>query len=217
MRARNYLPTSRASSAAAWKKIPATGFRVRATLATNSATWHGLHHTPRPFPLLVRTPRSPASGTARSHEGFWIAVLPFKCTGTSADLTALAEGLSEEVITGLSRFSYLRVIGRRSTVKYISESMDVRAIGKELGARYVMEGSLRQARTKLRLAVQLVEATTGSPTPWADTFERTFTPETVFELQDDLVPRIVSTIADEDLARRRTAWVKLFGPRESSS
>jgi adenylate cyclase len=60
----------------------------------------------------------------------------------------------------LSRFTYLRVIARGSTAKYSSESGDIRAIGKELGARYVMEGNLRQAGTKLRLAVQLVDAAT---------------------------------------------------------
>ena len=72
-------------------------------------------------------------------------MLPFKYTGSNQDLKALAEGLSEEVVTGLSRFSYLRVIARGSTAKYSSESGDVRAMGRELGARYVMEGSLRQA------------------------------------------------------------------------
>src|SRR5580700_5042323 len=137
---------------------------------------------------------SDSAGT-RADEGFWVAVLPFKYSGGNADLTALAEGLTEDIVTGLSRFSYLRVIARGSTVKYSSESGDVRAIGKELGARYVMEGTLRQAGTKLRVAVQLVDATTGSHV-WAETYERAFSPGTLFELQDDLVPRIVSTVAD---------------------
>jgi TolB-like protein/tetratricopeptide (TPR) repeat protein len=123
-------------------------------------------------------------------------VLPFKYTGTNQDLRALAEGLSEEVITGLSRFSYLRVIARGSTAKYSSESEDVRAIGKELGARYVMEGSIRQAGSKLRLAVQLADTVSGAHL-WAETYERTFAPESVFDVQDDLVPRIVSTVADQ--------------------
>ena len=136
------------------------------------------------------------SGAIRESEGFWVAVLPFKYTGSNADLKALAEGLSEEVITGLSRFSYLRVIARGSTVKYSSESGDVRTIGKELGARYVMEGSLRQAGSKLRLAVQLADTVSGAHL-WAETYERTFTPESVFDVQDDLVPRIVSTVADQ--------------------
>ena len=136
------------------------------------------------------------SGAARADEGFWVAVLPFKYTGTNADLTALAEGLTEEIVTGLSRFSYLRVIARGSTARFKSEALDVRSAGKELGARYVMGGSLRQAGTKLRVAVQLVDATSGAHL-WAETYERDFHPEALFELQDDLVPRIVSTVADQ--------------------
>jgi TolB-like protein/Tfp pilus assembly protein PilF len=145
-------------------------------------------------PSAIRSGPLP-SGEIRADEGFWVAVLPFKYTGGNQDLKALAEGLSEEVITGLSRFSYLRVIARGSTAKYSSESGDVRTIGKELSARYVMEGSLRQAGSKLRLAVQLVDSATGSHV-WAETYEHKFDPETVFELQDELVPRIVSTVAD---------------------
>ena len=113
------------------------------------------------------------SGAARADEGFWVAVLPFKYSGGNADIRALAEGLSEEIVTGLSRFSYLRVIARSSTLHYANQSVDVRSAGKELGARYVMEGSLRQAGTKLRLAVQLVDAVSGAHL-WAENYERTF-------------------------------------------
>jgi serine/threonine protein kinase/Tol biopolymer transport system component len=129
-------------------------------------------------------------------EGFWVAVLPFKCKGSNSDLEALAEGLSEEIVTGLSRFSYLRVIARGSTLKYASQAADLRTVGKELGARYVMEGSLRQAGGKLRVAVQLVDAQTGAQL-WAETYERVANAEAIFELQDDLVPRIVSAVADK--------------------
>ncbi len=136
-----------------------------------------------------------SDASARREEGFWIAVLPFKYGGANADLSALAEGLSEDIVTGLSRFSYLKVIARSSTLRLAKDSGDVRAVGKELGARYVMEGSLRQAGAKLRLAVQLVDAVSGAHL-WAENYERTFSPETIFELQDDLVPRIVSTVAE---------------------
>jgi serine/threonine protein kinase len=135
------------------------------------------------------------SGASRADEGFWVAVVPFRYSGGNADLTALAEGLTDDIVTGMSRFSYLRVIARGSTAKYSSESGDVRAIGKELGARYVMEGTLRQAGMKLRLAVQVVDAVSGTHL-WAENYERTFSPENIFALQDDLVPRIVSTVAD---------------------
>ena len=133
--------------------------------------------------------------SARREEGFWVAVLPFRYGGANSDLSALAEGLSEDIITGLSRFSYLRVIARSSTLHWAKDSGDARAVGKELGARYVVGGSLRQAGAKLRLSVQLVDAGSGAHL-WAETYERSFSPETIFELQDDLVPRIVSTVAD---------------------
>src|SRR6266536_3724428 len=136
-----------------------------------------------------RAESATASGPLRAEEGFRVAVLPFKYSGANADLTALAEGLTEEIVTGLSRFSYLRVIARTATAGLSSA-------GTELGARYVMEGSLRQAGAKLRLAVQLVDAKTGAHL-WAENYERSFSPEAVFELQDDLVPRIVSTVADQ--------------------
>ncbi len=135
------------------------------------------------------------SGAAHAEEGFWVAVLPFKYNGANADLTALAEGLTEEIVTGLFRFSYLRVISLSSTSRYAHGAIDVRSAGKELGARYVMEGSLRQAGTKLRIATQLVDASS-DVNLWAETYERPFRPEAIFELQDDVVPRIVSTVAD---------------------
>jgi TolB-like protein/tetratricopeptide (TPR) repeat protein len=129
----------------------------------------------------------------RADEGFRVAVLPFKSAST--ELKALADGLTEEIITGLSRFSYLKVISHSSTSRYAHDSVDVLSTGKELGARYVIEGSLRHAGTKLRVAVQLVDALSGAHL-WAENYERSFSPEAVFELQDDLVPRIVSTVAD---------------------
>ncbi|MBA2259709.1 MAG: hypothetical protein H0W18_12510, partial [Acidobacteria bacterium] len=136
------------------------------------------------------------SGAVRAADGFWVAVLPFKYPGSNADLAALAEGLSEEIVTGLSRFSYLRVIARSSTSRYAHTAADVRTVGKQMGARYVMEGSIRQAGANCRLAVQLVDAVSGVHL-WAETFDRPFRPDDIFALQDELVPRIVSTVADQ--------------------
>jgi serine/threonine protein kinase len=136
-----------------------------------------------------------SSSAVRQEDGFWVAVLPFKYSGANTELTALAEGLTEDIVTGLSRFSYLRVSALSSTLRYGQEVVDVRSAAKELGARYVMTGSLRQAGTRLRIAVQLVDASSGVHL-WAETYERTLRPEALFELQDDVVPRIVSTAAD---------------------
>jgi len=87
----------------------------------------------------------------RREEGFWVAVLPFKFSGASADIAVLADGLNEEIVTGLSRFPYLRVVARSSTSRFVAESFDVRRAGHELGARYLVEGSLRQAGSRLRV------------------------------------------------------------------
>ncbi len=148
-------------------------------------------------PVPAPGPRSVAaadSGSARAEEGFWIVVLPFRCKGDDANLTALAEGLTDDITTGLARFSYLRVIPRSSTSRYANETFDVSSAGKALGARYVMQGTVRQAGSKLRLDVELVDATTGARL-WIENYARTFSPQAIFELQEELAPRVVAAIA----------------------
>jgi len=132
--------------------------------------------------LFDRDQQPADSGAARAAAGFWIVVRPFKYAGADADVAALADGLSEEIVTGLSRFSYLKVVARG-------------AAHHEATARYVLDGSLRQAGSQLRLAVQLVDTTTGAHL-WAETYNRAFDPHDLFAVQDDLVPRVVSTVAD---------------------
>jgi TolB-like protein len=122
----------------------------------------------------------PGSAPARAAEGFWVAVAPFKLQNAEATLTNFAEGLTAEINTGLSRFSYLRVIAADSGDK---------------AARYVLDGSIRQAGSRLRVTAQLTDVTTGARL-WAETYERAFDPDKIFDLQDDVVPRIVSTCAD---------------------
>jgi TolB-like protein len=132
---------------------------------------------------------------SRAEDGFWIAVLPLKQSGSGAQLSERATALTEETVTGLSRFSYLRVISLSSTSHYASKRVDVRTAGKELGARYLIDGSLRQAGDRARLAVQLVDCSTGAHL-WAESYDRAFSDQTAFDLFQDVVPQIVSTIAD---------------------
>lgn len=108
---------------------------------------------------------------------FFLAVLPFKCTGTAAETASFAEGLTDEIVSGLNRFSYLRVVR------------------KNCGARYVLDGTLRQAGSKLRASIRLTDSASGE-TLWTETYEQPFEPDSLFDLQDYLVPRVVSTIAD---------------------
>jgi TolB-like protein/pimeloyl-ACP methyl ester carboxylesterase/predicted Ser/Thr protein kinase len=200
----------RAEAQAAVRDLLALDPEFAAHVRSNVATWHFASGLMDPLleglrkagleisdeePAPASSAPSLASSETRADEGFWVAVLPFKFTGSNTDVATLAEGLSEEIVTGLSRFSYLRVISRSSTLRYAKETDDVRDVGKTLGARYVIEGSLRVAGSSLRISVQLVDAGTGAHL-WAETYDRQFRAEEVFALQDDLVPRIVSTVAD---------------------
>jgi len=142
----------------------------------------------------VRDRPTQTDAEARPGEGFWTAVLPFKFSG-DPEIAVFAEGLNEEIIAGLSHFRYLRVLAQSSTEHYLTESVVVREVGNELGARYLMEGSLRQAGNKLRIAVRLVDTESGEHL-WAETFERNWQKESVFELQDEITDRIVGPVAD---------------------
>ena len=176
-----------------------------------------LQSGPQTSPVVTTTSRAsavPDSGAARADEGFWVAVLPFKSASASAELKSLADGISEEVIAGMSRFSYLRVIARGSTLRYANHTADLRELGKELGARYVIEGNLRQAGARLRIAVQLVDTNSGAHL-WAETYDRAFIPEEIFALQDDVVPRIVSTVADQYGVLPRSMSEALRGKNET--
>jgi eukaryotic-like serine/threonine-protein kinase len=152
--------------------------------------------TGRPATASTSRPASfPDSGAVRIDEGFWVAVLPFKYSGSNVDVAAFAEGLTDDIVTNMSKFSYLRVIARSSTARYAQQAADVRTAATELGARYVMEGSIRQAGAKVRIAVRLIDAVSGASL-WAETYDRMFSPETTLELLDDVVPRIVATVGD---------------------
>jgi len=125
----------------------------------------------------------------------WIAVLPLKCKSADPELEDFADGLAEDITTSLSRFSYLMVISRNSVQNLGAQSMDVRQVGQELGARYVMEGAVRKAGSKIRANVQLLDAQTGTHL-WADSFDRNLEEADIFEVQDDITDRVVATVAD---------------------
>ena len=132
---------------------------------------------------------------ARAEEGLWVAVLPFKITESDKELESLADGLTEDVTAGLSRFAYLRVVAYNSAMTYKSRSTDIRAVGRELGARYVVEGSIRKRGGALRINTQLVDAASGAQL-WAETYNRELGDGGPFETLDDVTDRIVATVAD---------------------
>jgi TolB-like protein len=131
---------------------------------------------------------------ARAEEALWVAVLPFKITASDKELESLADGLTEDVTAGLSRFPYLRVVAYNSAMTYKSRSTDIRAIGRELGARYVVDGSIRKRGRALRINAQLVDAASGVQL-WAETYNRELGESGPFKTLDDVTDRIVATVA----------------------
>jgi len=112
-----------------------------------------------------------------------IAVLPFANMSGDPEQEYFADGMVEEIITALSRIRWLFVIARNSTFTYKGQVVDVKRVGRELGVRYVLEGSVRKAGNRVRITGQLIDAATGAHL-WADRFDGSL--EDVFELQDNV-------------------------------
>jgi TolB-like protein len=121
-----------------------------------------------------------------------IAVLPFQNMSGDPEQEYFADGMVEDITTALSRFGNLFVIARNSTFTYKGRAVDVKQVSRELGVRYVLEGSVRKAANRVRITGQLIDATTGAHL-WADRFDGTL--ENLFDLQDQMTTSIVGAIA----------------------
>jgi TolB-like protein/class 3 adenylate cyclase/tetratricopeptide (TPR) repeat protein len=121
-----------------------------------------------------------------------IAVLPFQNMSGDPEQEYFADGIVEDIITALSRFKSLFVIARNSSFAYKGKSPDVRQVGRDLGVRYVLEGSVRRAGNRLRITAQLIDAQSGAHV-WADRFEGT--PADIFDFQDEVTQKVVVAIA----------------------
>jgi TolB-like protein len=121
-----------------------------------------------------------------------IAVLPFQNLSTDPEQEYFADGVVEDITMALSRFHWLFVIARNSSFTYKGRSVDVKQVGRELGVRYVLEGSVRKAGNRLRIAGQLIDAGTGAHL-WADRFDGAL--ENMFDLQDQVTASVVGAIA----------------------
>jgi adenylate cyclase len=120
-----------------------------------------------------------------------IAVLPFQNMSGDPEQEYFADGMVEEIITALSRIRWLFVIARNSTFTYKGQAIDVKQVGRELGVRYVLEGSVRKAAGRVRIAAQLIDTLSGAHL-WADHFEGSL--EDVFELQDKVASSVAGVI-----------------------
>jgi adenylate cyclase len=165
--------------------------RVYALSAASTATLAQAHGPKATLPL----PEKPS-----------IAVLPFDNLSGDRDQEYFADGMVEEIITALSRFRQLFVIARNSSFAYRGRALDVKQIGRELGVRYILEGSVRKAGSRVRISGQLIDTTTGAHL-WADRFEGTL--DDIFDLQDHVTASVVGAVspslekAEIERARRK--------------
>ena len=121
-----------------------------------------------------------------------IAVLPFTNMSGDPSQDYFSDGITEDIITELSRFSELFVIARNSSFQYKGKSPDIRQVGRELGVRYVLEGSIRRAGDRVRITAQLIDAATGAHR-WAERYDREL--KDVFAVQDEVARTIVAILA----------------------
>lgn len=120
-----------------------------------------------------------------------IAVLPFSNMSGDPEQEYFADGISEEIITGLSKLRWFFIIARNSSFVYKGQSVNIRQVGRELGVRYVLEGSVRKGGNRVRITAQLIDAATGNHL-WADHYDGD--PADVFSLQDEITSRVISVI-----------------------
>ena len=152
---------------------------VRAYTATTTSTFRAQPTASEQLPL----PDKPS-----------IAVLPFQNMSGDPEQEYFADGMVEDIITALSRFKSLFVIARNSSFTYKGKAVDIKQVGRELGVRYVLEGSVRNAGGRVRITGQLIDATTGAHL-WVDKYDGAL--EDVFELQDSVTASVVGAIVPQ--------------------
>jgi TolB-like protein/tetratricopeptide (TPR) repeat protein len=137
---------------------------------------------------------APAEAEQGSHEPDWpvIAVLPFAAPGGGPEQVFFADGVTEDIITDLSRFREQRVVARDSSFRFRESGSDPQRVARELGANYIVTGSIRRQGAKLRLTAQLIDAATGSQI-WGERFDRDA--EDIFAVADQVVGTIAATLA----------------------
>ena len=123
-----------------------------------------------------------------------VAVLPFENLSADPEQDYFADGLTEDIITSLSLWRSFPVIARNSTFAYKGASPDIRTVGEDLGARYVIEGSVRKGGNRVRVTAQLINAETGHHV-WAERYDRGL--EDIFELQEEIAHRVAATVEPE--------------------
>jgi TolB-like protein len=163
------------------RTIPRKGYRFVSLVQEADAELNGSAKPVKPNGINLSVPERPS-----------IAVLPFVNLSGDPNQDYLVDGIVDDIISALSHKRWLFVIARNSSFTYKGRAVDVKQVGRELGVRYVLEGSLRAAASRIRITGQLVDAATGA-TLWSERFDSAV--EDLFELQDQLTASVVGALA----------------------
>src|SRR5262249_51372965 len=161
------------------------------------------------YPSIIRTPQSEIRNQAEPVQALplsdkpSIIVLPFDNMSKDPEQDYFSNGITEVLTSDLSRISSLFVIARNTAFTYKGKAINVQAVGKELGVRYVLEGSVQKASDQVRIVVQLVDTATDAHL-WSERFDRAFTD--IFALQDEIVQKIVTTLKLQ-LSAQEQGWI----------
>jgi adenylate cyclase len=146
----------------------------------------------QPAPEAAATPTMPGKTPPRERPA--IAVLPFANMSADPEQEYFSDGLTEDIITALTQWRYLSVIARNSCFAYTDRAVDIKQAGRELGARYLLEGSVRKVGARIRITAQLIDGATGHHL-WAEKYDREI--DDIFDVQDEIVQRIAAVVAPE--------------------
>jgi adenylate cyclase len=177
-------------SAAAWEQV-----RGKVPFGADDLGEHQLRNIERPVRVFRITSGASAMATRKPlplPDKPSVAVLPFANLSGDPEQEYFADGMVEDIITALSRYRWLFVIARNSSFTYKGRAVDLKQVARELGVRYVLEGSVRKAASRVRIAGQLIDGSTGAHL-WADRFEGAL--EDIFDLQDRVTASVVGAIA----------------------
>jgi adenylate cyclase len=120
-------------------------------------------------------------------------VLPFSNLSGDAEQQHFADAFTEDIITGLARFRDLFVISSNSSFRSKGQAVDIKQVGRELGVRFILEGSVRRSEDRLRVTAQLIDATTDEHL-WAETYDRELTAGNYFEMQDEITEQVIAAL-----------------------
>ena len=185
--------------------------RLIRTIARKGLRFVGeVHETPATHALLLKGAIAPLASSAADSvpDKPSIAVLPFTNMSGDPEQEYFSDGITEDIITALSRFRWFLVIARSSTFVYKGQGVDVKQVGRDLGARYVLEGSVRKSGQRVRITAQLIESGSGGHI-WAEQYDRELTD--IFAVQDEITARVAAAIqpklwaAEDARGRRRSA------------